>query len=108
MPIDFPRLLNVDVVDFEETREIHRTVDIEGNVVEMRPIPGSDRAFLNLRLPNGTVVRAEVPHADFETHVYPAMGPPINDAEPVAPVRLAPTAWARLRLAPTVWARLRG
>jgi len=32
------------------------------------------QAFLDLELPDGTVVRAEIAHADFENHVFPLLG----------------------------------
>jgi hypothetical protein len=59
----------VHIVDFEENRQISALRDDTGKAVELRPVDGSERAFLDLRLPGGEVVRAEIPHDEFEQHV---------------------------------------
>jgi hypothetical protein len=69
-------LFPVDVIGFDETRQIDVQYGKDGNAVEAKPIEGSDRAFLDLRLPDGGVIRAEVSHEDFEARIVPLFAAP--------------------------------
>lgn len=51
----------LEVVSFEETREMEEERDPSGIVLELNPIEGSEKAFLHLRLPSQAVIRVEVP-----------------------------------------------
>jgi len=55
------------IVGFEENQEIAVEYDSAGRAVALKPVPGSNRAFIDLRLPVGTVIRAEIAPSDFES-----------------------------------------
>lgn len=59
----------VTVVNYEETRDIEHIPDLNrpGYLSELRPWPGSERYFLQLRLSSGAVVRAQLTKGDFDT-----------------------------------------
>jgi hypothetical protein len=63
--------LFLEVVNHEE----YVKVEVEsGEVIGTKPIEGSGTAFLHLRAPDGTVVRAEIPHErldDFLALMFP-------------------------------------
>ncbi|MGK3964986.1 hypothetical protein WMF01_30880 [Sorangium sp. So ce1667] len=61
--------ISVHVVGYEEHRQIGALHDSTGKVVELKPVEGSERAFLDLQLPNKEVVRAEISHNDFMQHI---------------------------------------
>lgn len=64
----------VNVIKFEETRQVNVMCDEAGRCIDSKPVEGSERAFLDLELPGGAVVRAEVSWKDFNEHVTPAFG----------------------------------
>ena len=64
----------VEVISAGEERDIEPFRDESGRVTELKPVEGSDRAFLNLRLPNGLVIHAIIPIASLDD-VYPMLGP---------------------------------
>ena len=55
------------IVGYDESREVAVEYDSNGLAVDLKPVPGSHRVFINLRLPVGIVIRAEVSPRDFET-----------------------------------------
>ena len=61
------------IVNVEESREIAVTKDALGNYIDSTPVGGSERAFLDLKLPGDVVVRAEVSAKDFDAHVTPTL-----------------------------------
>lgn len=56
----------VRVVGFEESREVKVTRDELGRALDLEPIEGSERAFIDLELPAGSRVRVEVPVAALD------------------------------------------
>lgn len=61
-----------NIVDVEECRKVSQVRDdATGEILELRPVDGSEQAFLHLQLPGGQIIRAEVTQADFESHVRP-------------------------------------
>jgi hypothetical protein len=71
----------VEVISAGEERDIEPFRDESGRVTELKPVEGSDRAFLNLRLPNGLVIHAIIPIASLDD-VYPMLGPIEASGEP--------------------------
>jgi len=61
MPFERRPLL-LEVVNHEEYVEVEPEYGPTGEVVASTPIEGTRTAFLNLRAPDGTTVRAEIPH----------------------------------------------
>lgn len=61
----------VEIIDFEESREVVPTLGADGRVTDLSPVEGSERAFLHLRLPNGRIVRVEIPHEQLTSEVLP-------------------------------------
>jgi hypothetical protein len=61
----------IAIVDSEESREIAVTRDAEGRCIDSKPVEGSERAFLDLELQGGAIVRAEVSWKDFDAHIAP-------------------------------------
>ena len=61
----------VGVVGYEESRSLEKEYAPDGTILNMKPVEGSDRAFLVLELPDGTQVKAEVRHEDYTKHVLP-------------------------------------
>ena len=68
--------LMLEVVDVQETRDIHQTKDALGNIVDIKPVEGTHRAFLSLKLPNGAIFKAEIPPATLTTHISPSFKSP--------------------------------
>ena len=56
----------VRVVGFEESREVKVTRDELGRALDLEPIEGSERAFIDLELPAESRVRVEVPVAALD------------------------------------------
>jgi len=62
----------INVIGYEETRKIAVTYDkVTGNALDSKPVPDSEQAHLDLELPSGHVIRAEVPYIDFLRHIAP-------------------------------------
>lgn len=62
----------INIIGYEETRKVNVTYDkATGNALDLKPIPGSEQAHLDLELPSGRVIRAEVPYIDFLGHIAP-------------------------------------
>jgi hypothetical protein len=59
-----------NIVNVEMTREIRGERDEKtGLFTSLEVVGGSERTFLDLQLPSGAVVRAEVSVADFDEHL---------------------------------------
>lgn len=75
------RSLFLEVIDHEESVETKR--DSTGKTV---PIEGSGTAFLHLRAPDGTIIRAEIPHEELDRvlwFIWPDdFDPPPSTASP--------------------------
>jgi hypothetical protein len=69
------KTLSLEVVDIQETRDLHQTKDALGNVVDIQPVEGTHRAFLKLKTPNGAIFQAEISPATLTTHIVPALKP---------------------------------
>lgn len=65
--------MQCEIVGIEESREVHTSRDFAGNITDLRPVQGSERAVLDLKLPGGTVIKASVSHEDFTKHVAPRL-----------------------------------
>lgn len=66
-------LFKAEVVGIEETRAIDTLYNPDGSVADIQPVPHSNRCRLQVKLPDGTVIRAEVSAADFQQHVVPLL-----------------------------------
>jgi hypothetical protein len=55
------RSVFLEVVDHEEYVEVEPEYGPSGEVIAATPIEGTRAAFLNLRLPDGATVRAQIP-----------------------------------------------
>jgi hypothetical protein len=62
---------SVKVVGFEESREVKVTRNELGRALDLKPVEGSERASLELELPTGFRVRAEVPPAALDEILLP-------------------------------------
>lgn len=69
------KTLTLEVVNTRESRDLHEVKDATGKVVDLQPIEGSHRAFLDLKLPNGAVFQVEISPATLVTHIVPALQP---------------------------------
>ena len=58
------------ITNFEENRRIKVTRNKHG-VVDSEPVEGSERAILDLLLPNGVTIKAEIQYVDFVTNIVP-------------------------------------
>lgn len=65
-------LFQVGVVGYEESRDLEKETAPDGTILNMKPVAGSERAFLVLELPGGTQVKAQVSHEVYTKHVLPA------------------------------------
>lgn len=61
VPVPTPRKVFLEVVDHEEYVEFEKS----GSAPYVK-IDGSETAFLNLRLPNGKMVRVEIAHGNLD------------------------------------------
>ena len=59
------------LVGYEQRRQIDAIRDATGQIIELRPIANSEHSFIDLELPNGTVVRAELANDDFDKLIVP-------------------------------------
>jgi hypothetical protein len=57
-----PHIYPYEIVGFEHSREIIEKLDGAGDLLHIEPKPGSEKAWINLSLPDGTVIRVEVPY----------------------------------------------
>ena len=59
----------VTVTNWEECRDIDHVPDPNrpGFIADLRPWPGSERYFLQLKLSSGAIVRAQLTKEDFDT-----------------------------------------
>ncbi len=69
------RPLFLEVLDHEEYVEVDVDRDAEGRIVNATPIEGTRTAFLHLKSPSGSVLRAEISHE----HLYPLLALMIPD-----------------------------
>lgn len=76
--------LFLEVVNHEESVEIEQIRDPSGAIVQSKPIEGTRTAFLHLRAPNGTMVRAEIPPERLDEFLA-LMMPEDFDPLPVRP-----------------------
>lgn len=67
------RPVSAKIVGYQESREIAYKRNAAGEIIDSFPVEGSEKAFLDLKLPTGKVVRAEVPHARFLVDVAPLL-----------------------------------
>jgi len=58
--------INTHIVGYKESRDIHVERNAAGQVIDLNPVEGSERAYLDLELPGGTVLQAEIPHAKLD------------------------------------------
>jgi len=65
-------LFQVGVVGYEESRDLEKETAPDGTILNMKPVAGSERAFLVLELPGGTQIKAQVSHEVYTKHVLPA------------------------------------
>lgn len=64
---------SVDVVDFEEKRDIRRVADADGNTLELVPVEGSETFRIKLRMPNRSCLWVNVAKSDYEAVVVPTL-----------------------------------
>jgi hypothetical protein len=57
---------NCSIDGFEEHRQIQATKNKDGIFTDSTPIEGSYRAILDLRLPNGQIIKVEVSQKDLD------------------------------------------
>ena len=62
---------NCTIVGYEERRGIEAERDQTGEVTNLKPVKGSEVAEIDLRLPNGKIVKAAISHNDFCDHITP-------------------------------------
>lgn len=61
------------IVDVDISREVESVKDVDGKVVELKPVPGSERNFLILELPDGKRFKAQVSEEEFNEKVLPVI-----------------------------------
>ncbi len=62
------------LVGFEMVRQIEALKDKSGNYTSLKPVEGSQQAFLELELPTGNRIRAEVSEQVFEEQILSIWG----------------------------------
>jgi len=62
---------NCEVISYSETRELEYIYDRGGRAINAHPIPGSERATLDLQLPNGKIITVNVLYDDFIRDIIP-------------------------------------
>ena len=64
------------IVGYEECRHIRVTKNEQGMATDSAPIEGSEKAVLDLRLPNGQRIKTDVSYADFIDRIVPLFPQP--------------------------------
>lgn len=57
------------IISCGQTREFTSVKDNSGKYSSLEPVPNSDRSYIQLRLPNGTVIQAEVSNENFNNEI---------------------------------------
>jgi len=57
-----PDIHPYEIVDCGESREITSVRDVDGRVVDLAPLPGSEKAWVEIRLRDGSLHKVEVPY----------------------------------------------
>jgi len=60
------RQVSLEVIDYEEYVEVEEERGEAGELLSTTPIEETRTAFLHLRLPNGKMVRAEIPPENLD------------------------------------------
>jgi hypothetical protein len=69
-PVKNSFVMAVNIINVEMIREIRGERDEKtGMFTSLKPVEGGERTYLDLQLPSGAVVRAEVSMADFDKHL---------------------------------------
>ena len=68
--------VKISITGFQESRLIETMKNEDGVFIDAHPVSGSENAMLDLRLPNGHVIAAQISHADFVDYVMPLFSKP--------------------------------
>ncbi len=68
------RELFLEVVGHEEFVDIQHDYDVDGTITNSYRVPGTERAFLLLKAPNGATIRAQIPYEDLAMIVHDFIG----------------------------------
>lgn len=59
-------MIRVTITGYEQTRPIEKICDSAGNILDLIPVEKAKKSFVDLKLPSGDSIRAEVSSEDFE------------------------------------------
>lgn len=57
------------IINYEESRQIQQIYDVEGTLIDLVPVKNSERAYIDLQLSNGFIVKAEISYNDFKDKI---------------------------------------